>query len=174
MQDSRYPIGPFQRHPVTDPQERARLIESIRLLPKNLRDQISGLSDIQLDTPYREGGWKIRQLVHHIADSHLNCYIRFKWTLTEEQPEIKAYIQDAWAETSENFNAPVMVSVNLLESLHERWAALLSGLAVSDFERKFIHPETGVWTLHETLALYEWHGRHHLAHIQTARNRYGW
>ncbi len=174
MQDLRYPIGTFQRQPVPDSEERSRLIASMRGLPQLLRKMVGDLTDSQLDTPYREGGWKIRQVIHHLADSHLNGYVRFKLAITEDVPEIKSYNQDAWAQTADNFHTPVLVSVGLLENIHQRWTALLKMLDDRDFDRKFRHPESGIWTLHETLALYEWHGRHHLAQIQAARKNKRW
>jgi len=174
MQDMRYPIGAFKRQPAADHEERSQLIANMRELPQQLHQTVDNLTDIQLDTPYREGGWKIRQVIHHLADSHLNGYVRFKLALTEDLPEIKSYDQDAWADTMDNFFTPVSVSVDLLKNIHQRWTTLLNRLDDIDFNRKFKHPESGIWTLHETLVLYEWHGRHHLAQIQAACKNYKW
>ena len=166
MNDLRYPIGQFERRPVTDARERERLTGSIRELPRDLRQTLAELSETHLHMSYREGGWTVQQLVHHLADSHMNGYIRSKLAITETSPVIKPYSQDAWATTHENLNTAVEVSLKLLENLHERWANLFAGLTDADYQRNFIHPEIGPWALHEVLALYEWHGRHHLAHIQ--------
>lgn len=174
MTDLRYPIGPFRYIAPDKESEILKLIASLQLLPTRLRVVVCDLSEDQLSTPYREGGWTVRQVVHHLADSHLNGYIRFKWTLTEENPEIKPYIQDAWANTPENDTTPVLISVALMENLHERWVHLLKDMVEEDFQRKFRHPETGSLSLLYALALYEWHGRHHVAQIETLRKRNGW
>ena len=171
MNDLRYPIGQYQRRTVADAGERLALIGSMRELPEKLRHTVADLPEDHLNISYREGGWTIRQVIHHLADSHMNGYMRFKLALTEDSPEIKPYRQDAWALTHENFDTAVEVSVNLLDGIHKRWTNLLASLTDMDYERKFIHPETGPWTLHEALGLYEWHGRHHLAHIQSVGKR---
>jgi hypothetical protein len=173
MDDKRFPVGKFQRRPVKDPGERERLIESLYGFPGQLRSAIQDLSGQQLEIPYRDGGWTARQVVHHLADSHMNSFIRFKLALTEDLPLIRPYSQDDWAMTPEISLVPVMISVELLENLHTRWAGLLRGMTVKDFERGFIHPETGEWPLHEVLALYEWHGRHHLGHVRLVRESLG-
>ena len=140
-----------------------------------MRSAVAGLNEGQLETPYRAGGWTVRQVVHHVADSHLNSYIRFRWTLTEDTPTIKAYDETRWAELPDAKTAPVEVSLKLLESLHVRWVYLLETLDDEAFGRSFIHPETGeAISLERNLALYAWHGRHHCAHITSLRERKGW
>jgi uncharacterized damage-inducible protein DinB len=135
--------------------------------------RIEGLSEQQLETPYRDGGWTVRQVVHHVADSHVNSYVRFKLAMTEEEPTIKPYMEDRWAELADS-KSPVEVSLSLLDSLHKRWNLLLRSFQSSDWQRTFRHPEMGLLTLDQTLALYSWHGRHHVAHITTLRDRMGW
>jgi uncharacterized damage-inducible protein DinB len=139
-----------------------------------MRAAVAGLSDEQLDTPYRDGGWTVRQLVHHVPDSHLNAYTRFRLALTEPEPTIKPYDQAAWAELGDSRTAPIAMSLLLLEALHQRWVALLESLAAGDFERRFRHPEIGLVTLGEVLGMYAWHGPHHVAHITALRHRNGW
>jgi uncharacterized damage-inducible protein DinB len=146
----------------------------IRELPQNMRDAVSGLSDDQLDTEYRPGGWTVRQTVHHVADSHANSIIRFKLALTEDEvPTIRPYYEDRWAELGDS-KLPVDVSLNLIDGIHTRWIALMESMSDADFEKKFIHPETGEWTLDGALALYAWHSRHHLAHITNLIGRMDW
>ena len=174
MENIKYPIGKFSIFREPNHDERIALISSLHLLPDQLRETVRDLSEEQLETPYREGGWTIRQVAHHIADSHLNGYIRFKWALTEEQPLIKVYHQDAWAQTSEAKSAPVLLSVTLLKALHNKWIVLLKKMSDEDYARKFEHPETGPSTLGIALALFEWHGRHHVAQIQSLRQRLSW
>jgi uncharacterized damage-inducible protein DinB len=172
--DLRFPIGPFKLgSPPTDDDIR-RAIDNIAEAPTKLRTAVEGLSAEQLDTPYRRGGWTVRQVVHHVPDSHLNSYCRFKLALTEEEPTIKPYHEDRWAELEDSRATPIEVSLALLESLHARWVALLKSLAPSDFERTFRHPELGVVTLAKNVCLYSWHGRHHVAHITSLRERMGW
>ena len=172
--DLRYPIGPFTfEGPLTDGQ-RQRFIDQIAETPAKLCAAVEGLSPQQLDTPYRPGGWTVRQVVHHLPDSHLNSYIRFKLALTEEEPTIKPYYEDRWAELEDARHAPLDISLTLLESLHRRWVMLLRSLAVKDFARTFLHPELGVMSLEKNLNLYAWHGRHHVAHITSLRERSGW
>jgi hypothetical protein len=139
-----------------------------------MRAAVSGLSTAQLDTPYRDGGWTVRQVVHHVPDSHMNAYTRFRLALTESEPTIKPYDQEAWANLADSRTAPVEWSLALLEALHRRWAAMLESLADEDFSRRFRHPEIGVVTLGEVLGMYSWHGRHHVAHITGLRGRMGW
>ncbi len=172
--DLRYPIGRFQKEATLTAARRAELISSIAKLPAGLRLAVQGLSAEQLGTPYRPDGWTVRQVVHHLPDSHLNAYVRFKLALTEQEPTIKPYDEKQWAELPDSRMAPVEVSLLLLEKLHERWALLLRSLSGSDFARTFRHPETGVLTLDTQLGLYEWHGRHHLAHITSLQERMGW
>ena len=172
--DLSYPIGKFEWPKAVAPEERARLIGEIAAAPARLRDAVEGLDEGQLDTPYREGGWTVRQVVHHVADSHMNSFIRFRLALTEDEPLITAYDQDQWAGLEDSRKAPVETSLRLLESLHSRWVAMLGPLGESDFARTFRHPELGVLRLDTNLALYAWHGRHHAAHITGLRDRMGW
>ena len=139
-----------------------------------MRDAVEGLSSEQLDTPYRPGGWTVRQVVHHVPDSHMNSYVRFKLALTEDEPTIKPYEQERWAELADARNEPVETSLVLLESLHRRWVSLLKSLKAAELARTFRHPELGVMTLDRNLALYAWHGKHHVAHIKSLRARNGW
>jgi uncharacterized damage-inducible protein DinB len=174
MSDLRYPIGKFHFDgPLTEPQKQTALDEIART-PENLRAAIKGLSEAQLDTPYRPGGWTVRQVVHHVPDSHLNSYVRFKLALTEDEPTIKPYAEDRWAELADTKTTPVEVSLTLLESLHDRWVRLLRSLSPEEWKRTFRHPDLGAMTLEKTLALYAWHGRHHVSHITSLRDREGW
>ncbi len=171
--DLRYPIGKFKKtEGVTDAQ-RAALIAAIAEAPAKLRAATTGLSEEQLDTPYRPGGWTVRQVVHHVPDSHMNSLVRFKLALTENEPTIKPYDEARWAELGDA-KGPIEPSLLLLESLHERWLVLLKSLKTADWQRTFRHPERGTMTLEETLQLYAWHGRHHVAHITSLRERNGW
>ncbi len=174
MTDLRYPIGKFTYNgQLTGDQKRA-LLDEIAQTPADLRAAVKGLSDAQLDTPYRPGGWTIRQVIHHVPDSHLNSYVRFKLALTEDEPTIKPYAEDRWAELPDTKATPIEISLTLLESLHDRWVRLLRSLTPEDWKRAFRHPEMGPMTLEKTLALYAWHGRHHVAHITALRQREGW
>ncbi|HZM26024.1 MAG TPA: bacillithiol transferase BstA [Gemmatimonadales bacterium] len=174
MTDLRYPIGKFQPPASVTHAERAVLVDQIAAIPAELRSVVSTLDDTQLDTPYREGGWTVRQVVHHVPDSHVNAYTRFKLALTEDVPTIKTYEEAQWAELPEARSAPIGVSLALLEALHQRWVLLLRVLAPAQFARTFRHPELGIMTLDQQIALYAWHGRHHLAHITSLRTRMGW
>jgi uncharacterized damage-inducible protein DinB len=169
----RFPIGDFIRPATSTEADLTAHIDTLRLLPEELTTAVSGLNDHQLATPYREGGWTVKQLVHHVADSHSNAYIRFKLALTEDWPTIKPYDQSAWAELPDSL-LPVDVSLNLLTALHVRWVALLESLSEKDFARGYIHPEGGRQTLAQVLALYDWHSRHHTAHIVNLRKSMGW
>ena len=172
--DLQYPIGRFEfPREVTD-QDRARFIQEIADTPVKLRAAVAGLSEQQLDTPYRPGGWTVRQVVHHVPDSHMNSYVRFRLALTEDEPTIKPYDEGRWAELADARTARIEPSLVLLESLHERWVLLLRSLAAADWRRQFRHPELGVVSLEKNLALYAWHGRHHVAHITSLRERMGW
>ncbi|MFZ0861886.1 MAG: bacillithiol transferase BstA [Candidatus Sulfotelmatobacter sp.] len=174
MNDLRYPNGKFSYDGhLTEDQKRA-FLDDIAQTPANLRAAVKGLSEAQLDTPYRPGGWTVRQVVHHVPDSHLNSYVRFKLALTEDEPTIKPYAEDRWAELADTKTTPVEVSLTMLESLHDRWLRLLRSLTPEDWKRTFRHPELGAMTLEKTLALYAWHGRHHVAHITALREREGW
>lgn len=169
--DPRYPIGKFVR---TESIDRASLVGVIRDLPKNIQAAIAGLGESQLDTPYREGGWTLRQTVHHVADSHINSLCRFKLALTEDEaPTIRPYYEDRWAELADS-RMPVDVSLKIIEGVHARWISLLESMSDDEFQREFIHPETGPWTLEQVLALYAWHSRHHTAHITSTRTRNSW
>ena len=170
--DSRYPIGHFD--PTTAaPSLRATNIETLRQAPGRLRAAVSGLNDAQLDTPYREGGWTIRQVVHHLADSHANAYIRVKLALTEDWPTVKPYDEAAWARLADS-REPIDGSLAMFDALHHRWLALLAPLSENDFQKGFNHPSLGRQSLDQTLAMYAWHSRHHTAHITSLRQREGW
>ncbi len=173
-QDLQYPIGRFRYDGPAAPDLRRDRIANIAALPHALAAAIDPLSASQLDTEYRPGGWTVRQLVHHLADSHLNAYTRFRLALTEDEPTIKTYDQERWAELADARSAEPQVSLWLLEGLHRRWTLLLESLAEADFERRLTHPEHGSITLDYLLALYSWHGRHHVAHITALRERNGW
>lgn len=167
--DLRYPIGkPDWRRPLSDA-ELALALAGIRSLPEELREAVAGLSEAGLDMPYRPGGWTIRQVVHHLADSHMNAYIRVRFALTEDKPTIMPYDEAAWAELEDAKRAPVEPSLALLEGLHARWHRLLAGLDEAGLARTFIHPENGPMTAGQVIALYAWHGRHHVAQIRNAR-----
>jgi hypothetical protein len=172
--DPRYPIGKFTFPDRVSTQERTKFVEQIAEAPARMKAAVAGLSDEQLDTPYRPGGWTVRQVVHHVPDSHLNSYIRFRWALTEDAPVIKAYHEDRWAELSDARTAPVETSIALLESLHHRWIKLLGSLTEDEWKRTFRHPELGPVSLEQNAALYAWHGRHHVAHIRGLRDRMRW
>ena len=174
MEDLRFPIGRFDIKAEITADDRARLIDQIAEAPARLREAVKGLTPEQIDTPYRDGGWTVRQVVHHVPDSHLNSYIRFKLALTEDEPTIKPYHEDQWAELYDAQSAPPDVSLALLESLHARWVMLLRTLTDKDFARTFVHPELGTVSLDKNLGLYAWHGRHHVAHITSLRERMGW
>jgi len=169
--DPRYPVGKF------DPNARGtrkEFIQTIKDLPSKITDSIKGLSDEQLDTPYREGGWTLRQTVHHVADSHVNSLCRFKLALTEDAvPTIRPYYEDRWAELADS-KLPIDVSLAIIDGVHARWAELLKNMSDADYAREFTHPETGNWTLESVLGLYAWHSRHHTAHITVTRERNSW
>jgi hypothetical protein len=174
MEDLQYPIGKFEWGGSASEKQLRQWVDEIAAAPAQLRAAVDGLSPQQIDTPYRPGGWTVRQVVHHVPDSHLNSYMRFRLALTEHEPTIKPYDQERWAELSDSRNAPMGVSLSLLESLHERWVILLRSLTAADWKRTFRHPELGVVTLEGNAALYAWHGRHHVAHITSLRKRMGW
>jgi len=172
-EDLRFPVGKFDKSTI-GADRRAEFIQTIADLPAKIREAVSGLNEEQLDTPYRPGGWTVRQTVHHVADSHMNSYVRFKLALTEDEtPTIVPYYEDRWAELADS-KLPVDVSLRIIDGIHARWAALLNAMTPDDFEKKFRHPETGDWALDGALALYAWHSRHHTAHIARLRDREGW
>lgn len=170
----RYPVGRFRAKAGISADERRALIEEIAALPAKLRAAVSDLSPEQLDTPYRPGGWTVRQVVHHLPDSHLNSYVRFKLAVTESEPLIKGYDEAAWAELADGRGEDIEMSLTLLEALHRRWTAFLRSLDAEAYGRGFRHPEVGVVTLETNLQMYAWHGRHHLAHVTNLRERMGW
>ena len=174
MEDLRYPIGKFTADPEVTDAKRRQWIEEIAATPAALRAAVAGLSDTRLDTPYRPGGWTVRQVAHHLPDSHLNAYVRFKLALTEAEPTVKTYDEAAWAELADGRTAPVELSLALLDSLHRRWVLVLRSLSPGDFARTFRHPEWGTVTLDWYLQQYAWHGRHHVAHVASLRERMGW
>jgi len=172
--DLRYPIGPFKfAGPLTADQRQA-CIDQIEETPTRMRAAVAGLDIEQLDTPYRPEGWTVRQVVHHVPESHLNSYIRFKLAITEEEPTIKPYFEDRWAKLDDARQAPISLSLDLLDAVHGRWVWFLRSLKPGDFQRTFRHPELGIVSLDKNVALYAWHGRHHVAHITSLRERMGW
>ena len=172
--DQRYPIGRFETVPYAE-KDRDAFLTEILFLPRKLEYAIVNLDEAQLATPYREGGWNLKQVVHHVADSHMNAYIRFKLGLTEVQPTIKPYDEEKWALLCDVEHVPVNISLTLLHALHTRWYDLLKNFQQSDWDRTVIHPQHNkVMTLWELLGSYAWHGRHHTAHINTLRERMGW
>ena len=172
--DLQYPIGCFEWRGSNSDADRQRYLDEIEQAPARMRVAVARLSDSQLDTPYRPGGWTVRQVVHHVPDSHLNSYVRFRLALTEEKPTIKPYDESRWAELTDARTAPIEISLAFLESLHARWMLLLRNLRPEDFAREFRHPELGVVSLDKNIAIYAWHGRHHVAHITSLRERMGW
>jgi hypothetical protein len=174
MTDLRYPIGKFEMPVAVNETMRMGWIEEIAKAPAAVRAAVAGLSEEQLDTPYRPGGWTVRQVIHHLPDSHMNAYVRFKLALTENEPVVKPYLEERWAELPEAKSAPIDMSVALLQALHKRWEVVLRGLDATDFDRTFRHPSLGLVKLDKSLAIYAWHGRHHVAHITSLRQRLGW
>ncbi|HVF92363.1 MAG TPA: bacillithiol transferase BstA [Blastocatellia bacterium] len=172
--DLRYPIGTFRFDGPLTAEQRGACIDRIEETPALLREAVERLSPEQLETPYRPGGWTVRQVVHHVPDSHLNSYVRFKLALTEDRPTIRPYLEDRWAELEDARSAPLDVSLALLDSLHRRWVLLLRSLKPEDFARTFDHPELGEVSLEKNVALYAWHGRHHVAQITSLIERMGW
>jgi hypothetical protein len=172
--DPRYPVGKFSFDGNMTEQQKAQCLDEIEQTPARLRAAVRGLNDLQLDTPYRDGGWTVRQVVHHVPDSHMNSYVRFKLALTEDEPTIRPYMENLWAELPEAKSAPIELSLTLLESLHQRWMLALRGIKPEEWKRNLRHPEMGLLSLEKTLALYAWHGRHHVAHVTSLRERMGW
>jgi len=171
--DLRYPIGKFSFPQSITADQRRKWIADIGEAPARMRAAVAGLSAAQLDTPYRDGGWTVRQVVHHVPDSHMNAYVRFKLALTENEPVIKPYEEAEWAKLADSAG-PIEGSLNMLESLHERWVRLLESMDENAWQRTFRHPALGVVRLEQNLALYAWHGKHHVAHITALRERMGW
>ena len=175
IESQKYPVGKYSAPTEFSKKIIDEWIQTIEDLPKKLRTEVQYMKDEQLDTPYREGGWTIRQVVHHLADSHMNAYIRFKMAMTEVVPTIKPYFEDRWAELEEAKHAPVEISLALLEALHRRWVSFVRTLSEEDLKRKFHHPESKKeYELRAILALYAWHSRHHLAHVSSLAERKGW
>jgi DinB superfamily len=174
MTDPRYPIGKFHYEGPPTTEQQQKYLAEIEQAPANLRAAVKGLSNQQLNTPYRPEGWTLRQVTHHVPDSHLNAYIRFKLALTEDEPTIKPYAEDRWAQLADTQATPVEVSLAMLDSLHDRWVRLLRSLKPEDWKRTFRHPELGLVSLEKNLAIYAWHGRHHIAHITGLRERNHW
>jgi hypothetical protein len=174
MDDLQYPIGKFEWTGTAGDGQLRQWVDEIAAAPAQLRAAVRDLSPAQMDTPYRPGGWTVRQVVHHVPDSHMNCYVRVRLALTENEPIIKPYDEAQWAMLQDSRTAPIELSLSLLESLHGRWIILLRSLTAADWQRTFRHPELGLVTLERTAALYAWHGRHHTAHITSLRQRMGW
>jgi len=172
--DLRYPVGKFQWDGTATEESRRRAIEEIAAAPANARKAVQGLTQAQIDTPYRPEGWTVRQVIHHIADSHMNAFIRFRLALTENEPTIKPYNENLWSQLADSRELDPSVSLALLEPLHQRWVALLRSMKPADFARTLNHPENGIGSLDRTLALYAWHSKHHVAHITSLRERQGW
>jgi len=172
--DLRYPTGKLALLDSVTPDQRRQLIEKIRAAPSMLRSAVAGLTEAQLQTPYRPGGWTVRQVVHHVPDSHMNGYTRFKLALTEDTPTIKTYEEDAWAQLADVQRTPIDTSLRLLELIHERWIAVLEGTPEAAFARPLVHPDMGRITADTVVQIYAWHGHHHAAHITALRSREGW
>ena len=172
--DLRYPIGRVQRVRSLSPEARRAAIDTIADTPARLRAAVSGLTDAQLDTPYRDGGWTVRQLVHHVADSHMQAFIRTRYALAERNVTITPYDESAWAELADMRTVPATTSLALLDALHARWVHLLRATPAADFSRTIMHPENGEMTVDDLVSTYEWHGRHHTAHVTGLRERMGW
>lgn len=172
--DPRFPIGKFAYEGPPTEEQRKQLIAEIEKVPSAMRAATKGLSPQQIETPYRDGGWTVRQVVHHVPESHMNAYIRFKLALTEDEPTIKPYKEDLWSRLPDVESTPLETSLSMLDSLHSRWVLLLRSLKHEDWKRTFRHPEQGVVPLEKNLALYSWHGRHHVAHITELRKKMGW
>ncbi|MBK7632617.1 MAG: bacillithiol transferase BstA [Ignavibacteriales bacterium] len=174
QKDPSYPIGKFDRNMIVTKEMQNKFIKTIESLPELLRKEVENLSVQQLDTPYRDGGWTVRQVIHHLPDSHLNAYVRFKLALTEDNPKIKSYEEQLWAELKDIFETPIELSLTLLDLLHNRWVILISSLTDEQFERTMQYPDWGNITVSKTLALYAWHSKHHLAHITELKKKMGW
>ena len=174
MTDPRFPIGKFHFEGPPSQDQRTKLIAEIEQAPAALRTAVKDLSAQQLDMPYRDGGWTVRQVVHHLPDSHMNAYVRWKLALTEDEPTIKPYAEDRWAQLADTQSTSIEVSLALLESLHTRWVQLLRSLDSTDWKKNFRHPELGLVSLEKNLGIYAWHGKHHVAHVTELRKTMGW
>jgi uncharacterized damage-inducible protein DinB len=174
MEDLRYPVGRFEKVTSISPELRRAAIAVIAEAPARLREAVRGLTDAQLDTPYRPDGWTVRQVLHHVPDSHMNAFIRLKLGLTENNPTVKPYNEAAWAMLEDARSTPVETSLALMDALHDRWVRVLEAMTPDDFARTVMHPENGSMTLDQVLGVYEWHSRHHVAHITALRSRNGW
>jgi len=173
--DLRYPVGKFNKPAnLHTSEQRREFIDQIAATPARMREAVAGLSEAQLETPYRDGGWTVRQVVHHVPDSHMNAYTRVKLALTEHEPPVKPYDEAAWATLADVRETPIETSLVLLEMLHQRFDTILRSMSDADFSRTLMHPEHGVITLDWLIAMYAWHGRHHAAHITSLRTRNGW
>jgi DinB family protein len=172
--DMRYPIGRFARPDEVDAAARTTAVSRLDAHPRALRAAVAGLTPAQLDTPYRDGGWTVRQVVHHLPDSHLNAYVRFKLALTEEEPTVRPFDEAEWAKLPDVAGTPVDTSLALTESLHTRWVTILRAMGPAEWRRTLRHPESGIWRLEQFVLLYAWHGDHHAAHITNLRTRMGW
>jgi len=174
MTDLRYPIGTYDWHQEVSAADLETCKQDIEQLPSRVRLMVGGWRQERLDTPYRPDGWTVRQVVHHLADSHMNAFVRFKLALTEDEPTVKTYFEDRWATLGDSLAAPLELSLTLLEALHARWTLLLRSMSEADFGRSLRHPERGIVTLRSMTGIYAWHGRHHTAHIAGLRARMGW
>jgi hypothetical protein len=174
MSDPRYPIGKYSYERALSSEQRTSLIDEIAAAPAALRAAVKGLSSEQIETPYRDGGWTVRQVVHHVPESHMNAFVRFKLALTEDQPTIKPYMEDRWAKLPDVKATPVEISLVLLEALHDRFVRLLRAMVPEEWKRTLNHPEMGIVPLEKNLVIYAWHGKHHVAHITELRKRMGW
>jgi len=174
VSDMRFPLGKFTYDGPPSQEQRLKWIDDIERAPAALREAVRGLSAQQIETPYRDGGWTVRQVVHHVPESHMNAYIRFKLALTEDDPTVKSYMEDRWAQLPDVESTPLEVSLALLDALHDRFGRVLRGIKSDQWGRSFRHPELGLVTLDRNLALYSWHGRHHVAHITELKRRMGW
>ena len=173
-EDLRYPVGDFAGAIEQTPEQRRASIAVIAALPENLRSAVNGLTEPQIDTPYREGGWTVRQVVHHLADSHVNAYVRSRRALTEDWPAVNAYDEKLWAQLEDAHTMPIAVSLELLEALHRRWVVLFESLTDAQWQRGYVHSEDGTQKLAGVVQVYAWHCRHHVAHVTELRKRMGW
>ncbi len=174
LEELRFPIGKFSRPEIVTPEQFDIFVNEIEQLPYDLRKSVAGLTDAQLDTPYRDGGWTVRQVTHHLFDSHINSYTRLKLTLTQDHPTIMPYNEATWAELNDAKFAPVELSLGMLDALHTRWGISLRTLTPEQRKRTFYHPESGVWRIDQNVAMYAWHGKHHVRHITGLRKRMEW